>query len=127
MLKTLIVEDDDSVQMLLVEIFKENNYITFKASNGKIGLELCREYKPDVILTDLLMPVMDGFSFIEAVRKFDKTTPIIVISGTSNDRHWDRAFNLGANVCYSKPIIQERLISTVKKIISNKEDCRFQG
>lgn len=79
----LVVDDDNSIAHALKSILSKNGFEVITATNGDEALDLIKTSKPDLIITDLVMPVMDGWYFKMKVReelRF-KTTPIIIISG----------------------------------------------
>lgn len=67
--RILVVEDDQALNMALVEKLKQANMVVDTAFNGEVGLSIALEKKPDLILLDLLMPVMDGYEFMQELRK----------------------------------------------------------
>jgi DNA-binding response OmpR family regulator len=80
--KLLIVEDEKPLLNVLSDRFSREGYDIFKAENGKVGLELAQKHHPDVILLDLLMPVMDGKSMLVMLRDVEelKKIPVIVLT-----------------------------------------------
>jgi len=108
----LIAEDEDDVRNLLksiVGIFFLKKYPFLQlhvdtASNGKEALEIAKEVHHDLILTDIVMPVMDGISFIKEVRTFDKSVPILVLSALSSKDDIDKIMQSGANNYTNKPL-----------------------
>ncbi|WP_350563730.1 response regulator, partial [Psychrobacter sp. CAL346-MNA-CIBAN-0220] len=71
----LIVEDNDELRGFLVDLLS-SDYKTFNAANGSKGLELAIEYIPDLIISDVMMPEMDGFSLVKALAEHDNTSHI---------------------------------------------------
>ena len=87
-LKAVYVEDDEAVLQRLTGILTLRLKEVYPARNGKEGLELIARHNPDVIITDLEMPVMDGLEMITEVRvHFDHLHPIIVLTGYDDDEH----------------------------------------
>jgi adenylate cyclase len=87
----LIVEDDESTRALLVRALKDDGWDVTEAWNGAVALERVAERRPDLILLDLMMPVMDGFEFVVELRRRDDglTIPIVVVTAkdlTEEDR-----------------------------------------
>jgi serine/threonine-protein kinase PpkA len=64
----LIVEDDDAIRNNVIRLLKLEGYEIVSAENGRLGLERAREVKPDVVISDVSMPEMDGFELLEAIR-----------------------------------------------------------
>jgi DNA-binding NtrC family response regulator len=101
--------------------FSDLGYTVFEAENGKVGLDLFRELHPDLVFTDLRMPVMDGFAVIEGIAQESPETPIIVISGTGIITDAIRAMKLGARDYVVKPIHDfEELVLVVKRVLHEK-------
>ena len=123
--KLLIVEDNEINSLLLEQMLEpEKNKIT-TAENGKIGFGYFLNQSFDAILTDLQMPVMDGYSLITAIRQWEKEEqkpeiPIIVISAHAFDADKKRALDLGANAYLTKPVYREDLLRQVLLSIRNR-------
>lgn len=103
MSKVAIIEDESILaQALSVELLSDG-YEVVSATDGKSGLKLIREEKPDVVLLDIMMPVMDGFEVLETVRNFKGKKPhIIVLSNLGEDSDRDKAMELGADDYFVK-------------------------
>lgn len=112
----LVVEDDDVLRTVLRFEFERNGFNVLEAENGRTGLSAFRDMAPDVIITDLMMPVMDGFSFIDAVRKTHGTAavPIIAISAVKGDGMGKKAVEAGASQFCEKPLSLEGLLTAVR-------------
>ncbi len=95
----LVVEDDPILKNLLGHTFA-GKYQTLYASDGNEALTLFEQYKPSVVLLDLMLPTMGGFEVLEALRKREdegKTVPVIVVSNLGQDGDKEKAKALGAN------------------------------
>lgn len=99
MTKILIVEDDLPLRMAYDVILKREGYTIMRAKDGKEGLEKAEEFKPDLILLDLLMPTVDGLTFLEKydVVKKHPDVKVIVFSNLNHADQIERAEKLGAN------------------------------
>lgn len=113
----LIVEDDEVLRMVLHIEFEKNGFEVREAENGKAGLASIAEMYPDVIITDMEMPVMDGLAFTTEVRiTYGKITmPIIAISAAKNDDLAEKALAAGANQFCEKPLTVESLLAVVNR------------
>ena len=82
MKKILIVEDDLKMRKLIVDAFTEQGFKTEEASDGQEGLKVALDTKPDIILTDLIMPIMDGLTMVRKLREdaWGKDVPITVLT-----------------------------------------------
>ena len=100
MLKILVVEDDDNIQDMFRDLLLKHCYLTF-ANNGRDGLLLAQEEEFDVIITDEVMPEMNGTEMIKEIRKFDTSIFVVIISGKLSSSF--RADSVGANYFLTKP------------------------
>lgn len=116
--KILLADDDSSISLLVKFRLEREGYQTFVAENGKIALELIEEHKPDLILTDIMMPYVSGLEVVSHVRnKFKYKTPIIVFSSAGQEEMVLKAFDLGANDFMSKPFSPNELIIRIKRML----------
>lgn len=113
----LIIDDDDDSRYLLKYHFKDMNYIIIEANNGKKGIELALKYIPDLILIDIMMPVMDGFSAIKIIRNNNslQSIPIIVLTAGLDKNEEKKYTEIGCNECIEKPINLKKLSKLISK------------
>lgn len=117
--KILIVEDDKSILLLLETIFKKE-YQVFLAENGKEALDKLQEFKPDVILSDIMMPVMNGLQFKEEINKDTEKAqiPFIFLTAEGNPTTKKKSLELGVEMYIVKPVkpkdIKEIVLSVLK-------------
>jgi CheY-like chemotaxis protein len=116
-LKILIVEDNDKNRILIRDVLKYYGYEVIEAENGKNGVKLAKQHLPDLILMDIQMPVMDGFTAIALLKDDPLTRPIKVLALTSfamkGDR--ERIMQAGFNDYIAKPIDTRQLPELIKK------------
>lgn len=115
----LVVDDDEYIRELFEEYLTEVGIDVIDAHDGNQTIEKLKTSKPDMLILDLLMPNMDGYSLIETIRQSDKNVPLIVISGTTDSSAEDKAKNLGANQYLAKPVDANELIDAVQEYIPN--------
>jgi DNA-binding response OmpR family regulator len=97
MKKIMIIEDDKSLQEIYTINFEAHGYEVILEGDGLSGISEVVERKPDVILLDVMMPNMDGFAFLKAIKEnTDMHVPVVVCSNLSDKETYDRAFNAGA-------------------------------
>lgn len=120
MKELLIVEDEDMLRKIYATLFEMEKFKVHKARNGYDAVEKLKTIKPDVIILDLLMPVMNGFEFLEAV-KVKTTHPgtkVLVLSNLSDQASLDRIIKLGATKYVLKSSISpSELVSEVKALL----------
>ena len=113
--KVLIVEDEKPIAKALQLKLQKSGFIAEVAGNGKEGLEAYKKMKPDLILLDLIMPVMDGFGFLSEMRQKDKTTAVIVLTNLGQAEDLAKTLKLGASQYFIK---SETPLSKVVEIIN---------
>jgi len=104
MRKVLVVDDDSAVRTSIVHFLEDADYEVAEASDGREGLRLIHALDPDLILLDLRMPEMDGFSVLEKLQNHPRKIPVIIISGTGDISDAARALHLGAWDYIVKPV-----------------------
>jgi two-component system, OmpR family, KDP operon response regulator KdpE len=109
----LVVDDDPPIRESLSRELRAAGYDTVTAADGHTALGAFRVHVPELILTDLAMPIADGFALISAVRAFSRT-PIIVISVRGADADKIRALDLGADDFVTKPFSMPELLARVR-------------
>ncbi|MBX9682636.1 MAG: response regulator [Hyphomicrobium sp.] len=119
MTKTILTIDDsrtmrDVLRMALIDA----GFDVMQAVDGVNGLEVLAERRPDVVITDINMPKMDGFGFIEAVRRDEqyKNLPILVLTTESDDAKKARARDAGATGWIVKPFDPAKLVAAIKRV-----------
>lgn len=127
MYKVLIADDEKWVRKGIrttIDWQKHNVDTILEAKDGEEALELAKEHKPELIITDIKMPNLDGLEFISELRKFNEHTKIIIISGYSDFDYAKRALKLGAADYLMKPIDESMLDNIIGKCINDiaKED-----
>lgn len=102
----LVVEDGDDLRLLMKLGLESYGYVVETAANGRLALATAAEQRPDIILMDVNMPVMDGLTATRLLRSNPKTreVPIIVISAYDDDAWVERAKAAGCNGCLRKPV-----------------------
>jgi CheY-like chemotaxis protein len=115
--KILYIESHSTLRDLLSQqIALKGNYRLVVAQNGREGVEKARSWQPDIILTGLRLPVMDGFKAIKLIRDHPTTAhiPIIVISAWNSASHKERALTAGANEHITPPVEIDRLLQRIQ-------------
>ncbi|MGD0633025.1 MAG: response regulator [Beijerinckiaceae bacterium] len=114
----LTVDDSRTMRDMLRMALTAAGFNVLQAEDGVHGLEVLAEQKPDVIITDINMPRMDGFSFIENVREDDqyRAVPILVLTTESDPDKKLRARNAGATGWIVKPFDPAKLVDAVRRV-----------
>ncbi len=113
--KVLVIDDEEDVRKYLVAVLSKHGFETKTATNGREGLEIAREYLPDLVILDLMMPNQSGTDFYRNLAKSKRLgdTPVIVVSGLPG-RHL--AVTKPAAV-FDKPIVPAEFIAAVNKAL----------
>ncbi len=119
--KILLVDDDDSVALSLEILLRLEGYQITKASNGRKALEEIKiqevfDSPISLIISDLNMPVMDGFELVEEVKKMGLKIPILVITASPNSREKDKLIQMGVYGVIDKPFLPEEIVGKVEEI-----------
>ena len=111
----LVVEDEASIRDNVVRILRLEGFEVLEAENGQIGLDLARAHRPDLVLSDVMMPVMDGHQLLEALRADPLTTalPFIFLSARTERTDRRKGMNLGADDYIGKPFSRDELLEAV--------------
>ena len=114
--KILIADDEPEIRDLLRLYLENEKYDVIEAENGNEALRLVSEQKPDLVLLDIMMPGMDGYQVLKAIR-VDNNVPVIIISAKDEDSQKILGLNLGADDYISKPFRIRELIARIKAVI----------
>jgi DNA-binding response OmpR family regulator len=116
----LIIDDDVTVRDLLRRALGDSGYQVMEAADGRVGLELCRQHRPDLVITDVFMPEQDGLEILQALRTSDYKPKILAISGSGAGGSVDFlkvASRLGADDVLRKPFTAAALLAAVRALI----------
>jgi DNA-binding NtrC family response regulator len=117
----LIIEDDEFVKNMLKQTFKRAGYDVATASNGRIGIQLYQSKPFDVVITDLIMPEMEGIETMMRLRKLDPGVKVIAISGGGRNRpdeYLHLPAKLGALSTFKKPVDRTALLFAAHALVS---------
>lgn len=114
MIKLLYVEDEESLAMIVGESLEEHGFEVKQAHHGVEALAILKRYKPHVIVLDVMMPMMDGFTLAKEIRKTDTRTPILFLTAMTQTEDVVKGFHLGGNDYIRKPFKIEELIVRIE-------------
>jgi two-component system, chemotaxis family, chemotaxis protein CheY len=118
MTRLLVVEDDAAIRGLVSEALRDDGYQVREAANGVEALETVREALPDLIVLDLMMPIMNGWTFLEEWRRTSSCAKVpVVVTSAAHDlpRSADRLRTMGVRTCLAKPFDMEGLLALVER------------
>lgn len=116
--KVLLVEDEPSLSMIIKDALEKRDFIVTCAQNGDEGLKYFFESNPDIIVADIMMPKLDGFSMTKLIRQSDKKIPILFLSAKSKVNDIVEGFESGGNDYLKKPFAMEELIIRIKALLN---------
>ncbi len=119
-LTVLYVEDEEKIRNLLKNTIKDEFKKFIVASNGDEGVKLFKKYQPDIVVSDILMPVMNGLEMSKIIKDISKNTPIILLTAFSEKEKLLTAIDIGIDKYLIKPIDVDELLKTIKEIASKK-------
>ncbi len=121
----LIVEDNQDMQLFVSNIL-QNDFETLTANNGKIGFELAREYIPDLVVSDIMMPDMDGMEMCQLIRGNERTNhiPVVMLTARSTEEYQIEGLFAGADDYIMKPFSAKNLLLRVANIIKSRQLLR---
>lgn len=111
----LLIEDNDDIRANTAEILELSNYKVITAENGKVGIEKAITHLPDLIICDIMMPVLDGYGVLHAVQKNDgtKNIPFIFLTAKTERNDFRKGMELGADDYITKPFNGTELLTAV--------------
>ncbi|MCW1918814.1 MULTISPECIES: response regulator [Rhodobacterales] len=117
-LKVLAIDDSKTIRELLRSVMEEAGFDYTSAVDGVDGVERYAEVRPDIVITDINMPNMDGYGVIDAIRKgdIDNQVPILVLTTESGDKLKQRARQAGATGWIVKPFDDVSLVSVIRRV-----------
>jgi len=115
--KVLIVEDDKMISSMYETKLKQEGFLVLTADNGHLGLEIAMKEKPDIILLDIILPQMDGFTVLQELRynKSMKSTPIIMLTNLGTDEDKEKGEKFGATDYLVKANLTPAQVSEIIK------------
>lgn len=121
----LVVDDNIDIRNFIAQMLKED-YSIYQAENGQVGLEMAKNLQPNIIISDILMPVMDGFDFCKNLKTKPETShiPIIMLTAKSSDESELEGLKLGADSYIKKPFKIDFLRTKLTNIINRRENLR---
>ena len=117
MFRILVAEDDHAIRTLITTKLKQENYTIYTAENGEDALSVMEKHQVDLLISDIMMPVMDGYSLVKALRETKHTLPILMITAKSQLESLEEAFTLGVDDYMVKPIRLEELALRVRALL----------
>ena len=120
MKKILIVDDEPNIVMTLEYTFKKCNYEVFIARDGQEALDILKTNFPDVIILDIMMPMVDGFATLEQIRKDANLqhTKVLFLSAKNKESDIEKGLALGADAYMTKPFSIKKVVEKVEELLA---------
>jgi len=115
----LLIEDNSDIRENVCEMLELSGYSVICAQNGKIGIDLATENLPDLILSDVMMPELNGHEVFNALKKYEttKNIPFVFMTSSVEKKEIEMALNLGVNGYIGKPFEESELLETIEKLL----------
>lgn len=119
MVKIVAIEDETKILNYVCEALELNDYETFGANNGRVGLELIYEHSPDIVISDILMPELDGYEVLKTIRQDEKYKymPFIFLTSKTSTEAVERGLELGASTYITKPFTIGELLHVIETLL----------
>jgi DNA-binding response OmpR family regulator len=121
--KVLIIDDDTALLRLMSVAFQRADFTTVAADNGRTGIRMARAHQPDLVVTDIVMPDVEGIGAIRAIKGAPRPPKVIAISGAGRGRGTDYlswAKHLGADEVLAKPFRMSELLKISQSVITSR-------
>jgi DNA-binding response OmpR family regulator len=116
--KILVVDDDPYILMSLEFLMKKNGYNVLVARNGTEAMQIVKEFIPDIVLLDIMMPDVNGYEickYIKSTKKLEHTK-VVFLSAKSSEADIQKGYDLGASLYISKPFSTRNIVNQLKEL-----------
>jgi DNA-binding response OmpR family regulator len=117
--RILVVDDNDDIRQLVSSILSDDGHSVRLAADGESALEAIRSDPPDVVILDIMMPEMDGYTVLKTMTEegLKRRTKVIMLTAKTNEADWLQGYRLGADDYMTKPFTMEELAGTVTEVL----------
>jgi DNA-binding response OmpR family regulator len=129
MARILIAEDNAEIRALVSSILVEEGHKVSVAQNGQQGLDMLMEDPPDILVLDIMMPQMDGYTVLKELKSsgVKDQMKILILTAKTSESDWVRGYKLGADSYLTKPFDTDELINAIEDLLSStKEQLRVR-
>ncbi|MBQ2792907.1 MAG: response regulator transcription factor [Oscillospiraceae bacterium] len=117
MFRILVVDDDKNTRLLLKAVLQAENYTVFTAENGENALAVMDQEHIDLVVLDIMMPKMDGYTFTKTLRETNNNLPILMISAKQLPEDKHKGFLVGTDDYMTKPLDEEEMLLRIKALL----------
>jgi CheY-like chemotaxis protein len=119
-MNTILVVDDEENILFLLQAALQSSYEVLEAADGQAALNIYKTHRPDLIITDMSMPIMSGLELIHEIRKTDQQIKIIATSALFyNPDETKAVIKIGVDACLTKPVAINVMEDTIKQLLNN--------
>lgn len=122
----LIVDDSRVARKVLRHVLETDGHIVVgEAADGKQGIQLYKQLRPDLVLMDMIMPVMNGLECLKAIKQYDMWAKVIFVSASATERLMHDATEYGCADFISKPYDNSVLLLSIQRVLKQKSDVEY--
>ncbi|HVW97190.1 MAG TPA: response regulator transcription factor [Mucilaginibacter sp.] len=118
--RILLLEDEQQLARIVTETLRSRNFFVTHAANGVLGTEAIQKTDFDICIVDIMMPFMDGLSFVRQLRQINRTTPVLFLTAKSQTEDVIKGYESGGNDYLKKPFSLEELILRVNELLRRR-------
>ena len=120
MKRKILIADDEQTVRSLVKRFLSHNYIVLEANDGAVAVDMARTQKPDLILMDIMMPRVDGYTACHQIKKDEatRTIPVVMLTGVGHELNKKLSWEVGAEGYITKPFVLQDLVGVISPLLS---------
>jgi CheY-like chemotaxis protein len=129
MAKILVIDDEPSILLMIKKMLEKTGHEVDMALNGRDGLELFEKIRPDLLITDIIMPHKEGLEIIRELKKKYPELKIVAISGGGRigpEGYLPIAKHFGADIVFQKPLVQKDFVQAVSELLKDTDSKNFQ-
>jgi CheY-like chemotaxis protein len=128
MARVLVIEDDTSISQLLRMVLEGDGHEVLVADDGSRGLAMATRRRPEAIVLDIMMPYMDGFAVLEAMREDERTAaiPVLMLSAMQQESVEERCYRLGAQGFVRKPFDPDLLLGLLQELLEAPPEVNIE-
>ncbi|MCB9496433.1 MAG: response regulator [Fibrobacteria bacterium] len=115
----LLIDDSPTSRGVARQVLLDSGYRVLEAPDGEVGLETLRKEQVQLVVSDLVMPRLDGFGLVHGMRAIEnhKFTPVLMLTSISRDDLREQGLSMGIRAWVTKPVLPDHLLDTVKKLL----------
>jgi len=120
--RALVIEDDGNISELLRLYLEKDGFDVFRAADGSEGVEMFKHYDPDIVLLDIMLPILDGWGVLREIRKSNGSTPVIMLTAKSDTPDKVSGLEMGADDYITKPFEVSELLARIHAVMRRTDD-----